>query len=370
MSILNFMVGKRRARTTARRALDQRPVRMEALEGRNLMSLLGIAVDLPITTVLNGTPGSLSYTAATHTLDDSATPIRFITATGSVPIVNNKDFELHIHVSATGSPSDGNFSQDVTLTGDVSLNNNNVYDYSGVLLTGKITQFGYEADGAVSLYDFRFTPTGGALMAPYFAGKDVGLFLTSEQSTFNGSFTTDFSGATKGVLGAINPITETFGAGDTATIGFWHNKNGQALLDSLNGGPSSTALGDWLAALMPNLYGATAGSNDLAGKSNAYIANFYLGKFGQKGAKAEAQILSAAFASYATSSVLAGGNYATAYGFNVNLFGTGTAVYQGQTIMSYFAWVNTNSSNGVLGSNIFNAANNLFDGINSGGDIS
>jgi len=35
--------------------------------------------------------------------------------------------------------------------------------------------------------------------------------------------------------------------GDTATIGFWNNKNGQALINSLNGGPNSPALATWLA---------------------------------------------------------------------------------------------------------------------------
>jgi hypothetical protein len=48
--------------------------------------------------------------------------------------------------------------------------------------------------------------------------------------------------------------------GDTATIGFWQNKNGQAVLKCLNGGPNSTALGNYLATTYPSLFGSAAGS--------------------------------------------------------------------------------------------------------------
>jgi hypothetical protein len=44
--------------------------------------------------------------------------------------------------------------------------------------------------------------------------------------------------------------------GDTAPIGFWHDKNGQTLINSLNGGPTSTQLGTWLA----NNYGCLFGN--------------------------------------------------------------------------------------------------------------
>jgi choice-of-anchor A domain-containing protein/uncharacterized repeat protein (TIGR01451 family) len=52
--------------------------------------------------------------------------------------------------------------------------------------------------------------------------------------------------------------------GDFATIGFWHNKNGQALIDSLNGGPTSTALAHWLVSNFPNLFGVSAGIHAFA----------------------------------------------------------------------------------------------------------
>jgi hypothetical protein len=71
--------------------------------------------------------------------------------------------------------------------------------------------------------------------------------------------------------------------GQTATIGFWNNKNGQALILALNGGATATQLGSWLAATLPNTFGANAGSNNLTGKSNAYVAALFQSDFVLKG---------------------------------------------------------------------------------------
>ena len=100
--------------------------------------------------------------------------------------------------------------------------------------------------------------------------------------------------------------------GGTATIGFWHNKNGQALLLALNGGPTATQLGNWMAVTFPNLYGS------LAGKTNAEIAAYYLNNlFSVTGQKLGAQVMSAVFAVYCTNASLAG-NVAAGYGFTVS----------------------------------------------------
>lgn len=120
------------------------------------------------------------------------------------------------------------------------------------------------------------------------------------------------------------PPTTTLVRGMTATIGFWQNKNGQKLLKSLNGGPGATDLGNWLADNFPNLWGANAGPNNLAGKTNTQVAAFFVSKFSVKGVKLDAQILGSAFATYVTNSQLAG-NVATKYGFIVNTTGTGAA---------------------------------------------
>ncbi len=119
--------------------------------------------------------------------------------------------------------------------------------------------------------------------------------------------------------------------GQTATIGFWQNRNGQRLLKSLNGAGDSTALGDWLAREFPNMYG------DLAGKTNAEVAAHYKDLFrnfkksrrshNSGAAKLDPQVMAVAFAVYVTDQGLAGGSYGAAYGFEVTDTGLGSTSF-------------------------------------------
>jgi hypothetical protein len=192
-------------------------------------------------------------------------------------------------------------------------------------------------------------------------------------------------------------------AGQTATIGFWQNKNGQALIKSLNGGASATQLGNWLAASFPNMYGASAGPNNLTGMSNAEVAEFYKTLFKRNGKtaagsgppKVDAQILAVALAVYVTNVNLAG-TVAACYGFTVDAYGTGAATFNvgnkgaafglanGTTarILDLLVAINNRSTNGLLydmngdgDTNDINEAlfrtmaNDLFSSINEAGDI-
>ena len=175
------------------------------------------------------------------------------------------------------------------------------------------------------------------------------------------------------------PPSQPLAPGDTATIGFWNNKNGQAVIDSLNGGPNSTALGNWLAVNFGCLFG------DLNGQNNTTVAAAFQGFFNLQGlGKTYAQIMSAALASYVTDSTLAGTNpLVVKYGFNVSVGGTGDKTYNvglngtaiglanngTYTVMQLLEAANANCSGGILNPNAVVALNNIFDGINQGGDI-
>jgi hypothetical protein len=184
--------------------------------------------------------------------------------------------------------------------------------------------------------------------------------------------------------------------GDFAGIGFWHNKNGQALINSLNGGPNSTALAQWLVANFPNLYGAAASPYSMTTGSglftNAQVAASYLANFFTTGtgAKTNAQILAAALAAYVTNPSLAGGNYVAKYGFNVfaggsgndfiNVGSNGTAFgVPNNTTLTVFQMlkaVNAQAASGIIyagnpqQASLANMANNVFDSqVNSAGGI-
>lgn len=113
-------------------------------------------------------------------------------------------------------------------------------------------------------------------------------------------------------------------AGDTATIGFWQNKNGQALIKQ-----GGTGLATWLSDNFGNVFGSTFTDGN-GGDDADEVANFYKSEFFKKKlrgtSKVDAQFMSLALATFFTSSNLSGGSAAASYGFNVTETGIGTNV--------------------------------------------
>jgi hypothetical protein len=176
--------------------------------------------------------------------------------------------------------------------------------------------------------------------------------------------------------------------GDFATIGFWQNYYGLALIQQLNGGSGATALGNWLAANFPHLFGASVDpgnplERNLTNAANSAVGSYILTLFGSQGLdKTYAQIMAVALGAYVTSSTLAGGTYARPYGFNVSAGGSGDdAVNVGtnglalglpnnktQTVLALLQAADNAAANKTLEENL-GAANTLFSGINQAGDI-
>ena len=188
-----------------------------------------------------------------------------------------------------------------------------------------------------------------------------------------------------GVNYNFGELPETFvDSGDTATIGFWHNKNGQNLIKSFNGGASATQLATWLSTSFPHIYGSGL-PNSLVGKNNNDVAALFMRLFNVSGQKLDAQVLGVALAVYSTTNTL-GGNAAAKYGFNVDAIGTGHALYNVTSNGAAFGVANNTKMevldiltacdvravNGVLyngNTGLRNMANTVFDGINQQGDI-
>ncbi len=180
-------------------------------------------------------------------------------------------------------------------------------------------------------------------------------------------------------------------SGQTATIGFWQNRNGQELLNAL---PGETNLSTWLATEFPNMYGASAGASNLTGMSNALVASYYRDTLfkakKQKGsgpAKVGAQVMATAFAVYVTNRGLAG-DTAADYGFLVSDNGLGIATFdvaeysdafleEGETntiltILRILQETNERTVDGVLydlDAILRTLANEVYSMINEAGDI-
>jgi hypothetical protein len=175
------------------------------------------------------------------------------------------------------------------------------------------------------------------------------------------------------------------GTGDTATIGFWNNKNGQYLISIANGGGNSTAMANWLATQLPYLCGASAGTSNLTGKKNSDVAALFIAYFKGGATKTNAQIMAAAIAVFITSTNLSGTDanmvaQRAKFRFNSSTGGTGVKTWnvgsygtaiglvnnQSYTVLQLLAQASLRKQLGTFDSNAFNV---IFDGINVKGDI-
>jgi hypothetical protein len=313
---------------------------------------------------LSGTPTTLG--ASTFT----------VTATDSAGFTANQDYSLTIDPATLSAKGD------------------NVSATTGAPFSGTVAAFttADKVDGATT-FTAVITWGDGSSSTGVVTGSN-GSFTVSGSHTYAAASSYPIS------VQISNPNTQSATVNDTATvtslsqgvvkgltggIGFWQNKNGQALIKGFNGGPTSTALGNWLAANFPNLYGASARSNCLAGKSNAQVAAYFQTLFALGGNQVQAQVLAVALDVYATTSSL-GGNAGTTYGFAVSANGLGARSYSvGQNgaafgvasntwlnVYGLLLAVNKKAVNGVLygGNAALQAqAADLFDAVNQAGII-
>ena len=177
--------------------------------------LLGVSVaGYPRVTYQTTSTSALTYTASNQLFTITAPPvsIQFSSAETARLISGTKSLSINVLVDNLGNLVGGvpaNGGKDFTLSGTVSRIVGSVTNtYSGVLLTGAVTGFGFKENGATDQYDFRFNPTGGALFNLFSCG-DIAVQVTSELSTFAGSFLVNFNGRPKGFVALEDVIPPT-----------------------------------------------------------------------------------------------------------------------------------------------------------------
>ena len=231
-----------------------------------------------------------------------------------------------------------------------------------------------------------------------FDGLRPGTYEVSERQPDGFDDALDFLGSAGGVLGnddlsaialsqGIDAVGYNFSEvkqeshpgciqdGQTATIGFWHNKNGQRLIKSTQG----SELADWLAEEFPNLYGF------MKGRSSDDVSALFQGLFNLRwGPKAEAQVMATALNVYFSTSSL-GGNLGTCYGFRPTSTGLGGAcvrvgpegcalgIWPGstKTVVQLLKAANSRACWGIFYMNSWGrgAIAGVFSGINEAGPI-
>ena len=137
------------------------------------------------------------------------------------------------------------------------------------------------------------------------------LLVQSSTQTLTATITSTSGGNfEKLVVGtACATAYEVVRSGEAATVGFWANSNGQALLTSY----TSTALGTWLGTTYPNLFG------NLNGATGTQVAGYFL--------KVKAAMSGSIWNTYAQSLATALGVWVTTTGLGWNTSATGPTNY-------------------------------------------
>jgi len=191
-------------------------------------ALLSVNPGVPRTQL--GSPGSITYTASGGSFTVSAMALGTLFAGGGVGFEGPASIAISILLNPGGTVAGGDSGHDFVMRGRITAPGGGP-TYDGTppndpLLTGEILQFGFLDNGiyASDKFDFRFKVTGG-VMAPLYAGSDIGVRVTSDNgNTFAGVFTSNFGGGNpKGDLG---PIPGLCGAiGDYV----WNDLNGDGI---------------------------------------------------------------------------------------------------------------------------------------------
>jgi hypothetical protein len=171
--------------------------------------LLGVNPGMPKVNYVSQNPAAVSYdpTAEQFTVDADPTGIQFSFDEAGIIIGGVRNVHLRAQVDNTGALIPG--TNDFVFTGDFERVVDGVTnDYTGVLLTGDVIAFGSFDSGATDQYDFRVHLNGGALQ-PFFSCGDLAINLTSENSSFEGSFAESFTGNAKGFFGPEDLIPPT-----------------------------------------------------------------------------------------------------------------------------------------------------------------
>jgi len=164
--------------------------------------LLGVNPGYPLISYVDtADPTALSYDPASQIFSVSALPYSIAFSDLDLDEIAVSNRSLQITLDTDGNLVSG--ANGFVITGQFTDVQNGVTNvYSGVLLQGNVTAFGYlNSGGPVSQFDFRVQLTGGVLKPQFDCANDLAVTITSEDSTFTGTFTNAFTGTVKGSCG-------------------------------------------------------------------------------------------------------------------------------------------------------------------------
>jgi len=192
-----------------------------------IAALIGVTPGFPKSS--GNLPGGTTYVAATKAFSVSSIPNSTVFTSGAAAQLLSttapRSLAIGVRVENNGTLLGGVAGEDLRLTGTVTDPVTGAV-YSGTLLTGEVTGFGFQdLPGALAdIFQLRFQLTGGS-MAPRFAGRDIGVSMTVDGGQFKGLFNANFTGGAKFDVG---PVLGNGKIGDFV----WHDVNRNGIQDT------------------------------------------------------------------------------------------------------------------------------------------
>jgi hypothetical protein len=190
--------------------------------------LLGIELGLP--DILSNNTGTYTYNAGSNLFTVEADPVD-ITFDGSTkinigdPTTANggvKEFSLSFYVDESGNFTGGVSGDDLEIYGSFTIGSDT---YDGLLLAGKVTDFGFfDLPGDPSaVFDATFDVTDG-LLSSFYGDTGGGIKIFAEASSFIDDWNVNHGGSKVKSDTAPVPIATSFlifGSGAIGLVGFW-----------------------------------------------------------------------------------------------------------------------------------------------------
>jgi hypothetical protein len=178
--------------------------------------LLGIQTGYPNIDYRSNSTQGCSYSGGTLSLSSQPLLVTYVSG-GVQSFVSSGVLTVTVSIAADGTFSGGSFN----MTGIVD-------SFGSPLLTGTVSNYGI-ADlapvGGADRIELLLTATGGSLLTSMGgSGTQVGMAVNLENSTYSGSFGSDWAcGVVKGTMGPIITTPPSGGGNGTGTIGYWKN---------------------------------------------------------------------------------------------------------------------------------------------------
>lgn len=185
-------------------------------------------LDLGLPDILSNSTGTYTYSSSTNTFTSTATPVSItFDGTTSIPITGTEPKIPATYSVSINVDSSGNFVGGASPKNELEIRGELTYgtsEYSGLLLAGEVTAFGFQDTGwnNLAIFNYTFNVYEKSLLYSFFGQKGGDVVFVENDNGWDGTWVGDHSGLKVKHDTAPIPIPATvwiFGTGLVGIVG-------------------------------------------------------------------------------------------------------------------------------------------------------